>query len=189
MLSIFEYSDVGSTQRGSVAIPLEPPVAQQAIEIGPTSVQSDPMSGNTNIVRLIASSDCAIAISVDPDATDSLRRLTAGKEQIITVAPGSKMKIAAIATGNATAPSGMTTLEGLLQLVSSPADFKKRLDTLSKATAKHDAAAQAHKDAADAAGWAGKLAEWDASLIQREKAVAALQTELEAKLGKIRELA
>jgi hypothetical protein len=189
MLSILEYSDVGSTQRGSIAIPLEPPHNVQSFEVGPASVQSKPMADNTCIVRLNASVDCAIEIGADPDATDSFRHLTAGKEKIIAVAPGSKMKIAAIATGNGAAASGMNTLEGLLQIITSPAEVKKQLDVLTQAAAKLDAATQAHKTASEATGWAGKLAEWDASLVQREKDVAALKAQLEAKLKQIKSLA
>ena len=97
MLSICEYGDIGSTPRGSVAIPQEPPHATQLILVGPASVQSKPMADNTCIVRLNASVNCGIEIGADPDATGSLRRLTADKEKIIAVAPGSKMKIAVIA--------------------------------------------------------------------------------------------
>ncbi len=189
MLSILEYSDVGSTQRGSVAIPLEPPHNVQSFEVGPASVQSKPMADNTCIVRLNASVDCAIEIGADPDATDSFRHLTAGKEKIIAVAPGSKMKIAAIATGNGAGVSGMNTIEGLLGLLTSPADFKTRLDTLSHAAAKADAATQAHKDAVKDSAWSGKLDEWEQNLNQREKDIAALKADLEARFAKLRALA
>src|SRR5437868_13545643 len=111
MLSILEYNDVGSTQRGSVAIPLEPPIAVQSIEVGPTSVQSEPMAASTSIVRVSSTVDVVIAVGSDPNATDSPRRLKAGVEQTLTVPPGNGMRIAVMASG-AAAPSGVDSLEG-----------------------------------------------------------------------------
>ena len=95
-LYIGEYHDMVSTIRGSIEIPLEPPIAEQSIEIGGKSQQSKTLSPDTCIVRLSPDADCLIAIGLDPDATDSPRRMTADREQIIGVVAGSKMKIAAI---------------------------------------------------------------------------------------------
>jgi hypothetical protein len=187
MLSILEYSDVGSSQRGSLAIALEPPIASQSLDIGPTSIQSEPFHATTCIVKLTSDEDCLIDVGLAADATNSIRKLKAGAETTITVAAGSNMKIAAIATGNA-APSSMNSLEALLQIVGSPDALKARLETLSQATAKADAATAEHKAAAEATGWSGKLAEWDASLVQREKDLAAGQAQLQAKIDKLKAL-
>jgi hypothetical protein len=181
MLSIHEYSDVGSTQRGSVAIPLEPPHAAQSIEVGPASVQSKPMADSTCLVRLTASVDCAFEIGDNPDATDSFRRLVAGEEKIIAVVPGAKMKIAAIANGNGVAASGMNSLEGLLKLITSPDDVAKQLNALLQAAARLEAATQAHTEAVKASAWSGKLAEWEDRLNQRERAAAAVEADLAAR--------
>jgi predicted Zn-dependent protease len=188
MLSILEYSDVGSTQRGSLNVPLEPPVAIQSIEVTPTSTQSAPMAASTAIVKVSSTVDAVIDVGIDPNATDSLRRLKAGDEQTLTVTPAKAMRIAVMASGTPTT-SKMDSLEGLLALVTKPAEVKSTLDALSQATAKADAAAAEHKAAAEATGWAGKLSEWDANLKQREQELAAGQAELESKLARLRALA
>src|SRR5947208_8141692 len=105
-LSILEYADVGSSPRGALSLPLEPPVSEQTIEIGFKSQQSAPLSPRTCIVRLVSDTDCRIAISAAADATDSLRQLTAGQEQLVTVAAGSGMRIAVVGTGSGV-PSGV----------------------------------------------------------------------------------
>jgi hypothetical protein len=96
-LYIGEYHDMVSTIRGSIEILLEPPIAEQSIEIGGKSRQSEAFSPDTCIVRLSSDADCIIAIGLDPDATDSLRRMTAGQERTIGVVAGSQMKIAVMA--------------------------------------------------------------------------------------------
>ena len=156
-LSIIEYSDVGSTQRGPVPVPLEPPNNVQTIEVGATSVVSDPMSPSTVIIKLQSDQEAMFDVGPEPDASNSARKLLAGVEKTIAIPPGKGMRIAVRASGSIPV-SGMDSLEGLLKLVSSPAEVKKQIDALSKATAKHDAAAKAHTDAIGAAGWAGSSA-------------------------------
>lgn len=187
-LGILEYSDVGSTQRGVLNVPLEPPHAVQSLDIGLGSVQSAPLADSTVIVRLQSTIDAVIAVGTDPDATDSPRKLMAGVEQTIAVPPGKGMRIAVMASGGMTV-SGMGSLESLLTLISKPAELEKQLAALSDGAAKHTAAAQANKDAVEALGHAGNLAEWEADLKQREVAVAAQSADLEARFAKFRALA
>jgi hypothetical protein len=186
-LSIFEYSDVGSTQRGVVNIPLEPPVAIQTIDVGATSVVSDFVSNSTVIIKLQSDEDAVFDVGPEPDASSSARKLVAGVETTIAIPPGKGMRIAVKASGS-TSVSGMESLEGLLGLITSPTEVKKQLDALSKATAKHDASAKASKDALEALGHADNLAQWEADLKERETDVAARAAELETKFAKLRAL-
>lgn len=140
MLYIAEYIDIGQTTRGSIAIPLEPPVGEQAIEAGPNSVQSAAFKADTCIVRLSADEDCMIDIGGNPDATNSVRKLIAGKGQIITVPMGKGFKVAVVAAQSGSV-TGMDGLESLLKLVASPADAAKQFATLQDNTAKMTAAA------------------------------------------------
>ena len=85
---IVEYSDVGSTQRGVVNIALEPPVAVQTIEVGATSVVSDPMSDSTVIIKLQSDQEAIFDVGPEPDASNSTRKLVAGVEKTIAIPPG-----------------------------------------------------------------------------------------------------
>jgi hypothetical protein len=93
-LHILEFHDVGSTPRGALNLPLEPPTAEQIVEITPVSTLSDQLSSSTVIVKLVADADCRIEIAADPDATNSVRTLAAGKAELLGVPAGSKLKIA-----------------------------------------------------------------------------------------------
>lgn len=132
MLYIAEYFDVGSTGRGSLPIPLEPPAAEQELAVGPRSVQSEPFRKDTCLVKLMSDEDCLIAIGDDPDATNSIRKLRAGDEKIIAVQ--AKQRIAVIASPNVRSVSGMDSLESLLVLMASPADGQKQFAALKEYT-------------------------------------------------------
>ena len=162
-LCILEYSDIGTTQRGSIAIPLEPPLGEHGLEITSQSRQSASLGKLTSIVKLVADADCAIAVGEDPDATNSLRFLAAGREQLITVAPGSNFKIAAVSSG---VGSMSDSLGAFLKVIASPAESQKKLDGLNKQAAVIDASAQslraateAHKQAKAEADAAAKAAD------------------------------
>lgn len=147
-LYIGEYSDIGSVGRGSVPIPQEPPHGEQAVDFSVTSKASDTLSDATCIVRLVSDDDCAISVGADPDATNSVRLVSANKEQLLTVVAGSKMKIAVVATGGVA--SGFDSLDALLRIVTSPIDAKKQFDLLAVQAAKADAATKALRVASDA---------------------------------------
>lgn len=151
MLTILEYTDIGSTSRGSIAIPLEPPAAQQAIDVGPSSIQSEAFRPATCIVKVMSDEDCQIAIGADPDATGAARKLKAGVEQIVTIPMGKNFKIA-VAASNLGSVTGMDSLESLLKLLASPADaqvqfaaMQANADKLSAAAKEFQVASVEHK--------------------------------------------
>lgn len=145
-LYIGEYADIGSTPRGSIPIPLEPPRSEQSLELSATSIQSDSFSSDTSVLLLVSDVDCAIAIGADPDATTSARFLAAGQEKIVTVTLGSKLKVAAVARGSG---SMSDSLGSFLSVVADPVAAKKSLDALAKQAAVADASAQTMRVAAD----------------------------------------
>lgn len=193
-LYIGEYCDIGTTSRGSIPIPLDPPLAEQAVEIAGQSKQSSALAADTCIVKLMSDADCSIAIGPDPDATNSVRFLAAGKEQIITVLAGSKQRIAVVASGSG---SMSDSLGAFLKIIASPAEAQKTLDSLSKQAGQIDASAQAlrvatdgHKQAKAAADAATKtaadasaLAASDAADLAKQKA--ALQADQDAHAAKV----
>src|SRR4051794_21442065 len=123
-LYLGEYSEIGTTARGSIPIPLEPPIKEQSIDLAATSRQSKPFSPNTCLVKLIADVDCVIQIGGDPDATNSVRHLPAGREQLLSIVPGSNLKIAAVAAGTS---SMSDSLSSFLQVVANPAAAQKTM--------------------------------------------------------------
>lgn len=178
-LSILEYRDIGSTGRGSVPIPLEPAIAEHAIELGAVSQQSRPFHPETCLVKLIASGDATIALGTDPDATNSSRHLPAGREQILAIVPNSKMKIAAIAAAGSSNMSD--SLGAFINVIANPTAAKKNLDALTKQAATIDTAAANLKAATAEAAKGRTLAAWEAELAQREKAVTDADAKQKAK--------
>lgn len=168
-LYVGEYCDIGSTTRGSIAIPLEPPLNEQSVEITSQSKQSAPIADTTCIVKLISDADCAIAIGTDPDATNSVRYLAAGMERIITVLPGSKLKIAVVATGDG---SMSDSLGAFLKIIASPAEAQKRLDNLTKQATVIDGSAASLRSATDEHKKAKADLESATKIAQAAKAVA-----------------
>jgi hypothetical protein len=141
MLYIAEYSDIGSTTRGSIAIPLEPPIGEQALDVTPNSGQSTAFKPGTCIVKLLSDEDCMIDIGVTPDATNSARKLTAGNERTVSVPAGMNFKIAVMAS-NTGSVTGMDSLESLMKLLASPTDAQKQFAVLQDNVAKMTAAAK-----------------------------------------------
>jgi len=177
-LSICEYSDIGSTARGSIPIPLEPPIAEQSIEVGQISKQSKQFAPDTCLVKLIGDADCIIAIGENPDAADSVRHLAAGREQILSVVAGSNLKIAVIGKGSG---SMSDALGAFLQVVANPVATQKAMAGLKTQAALIDTAAKNLRDATAAAAHGRTLTAWESDLNQREKAVTALDAKLKAK--------
>jgi uncharacterized protein (DUF3084 family) len=144
-VAILEYSDTGSTPRGAIEIPLEPPSCMQTVDVGPDSARSEPFDKDTCIVTMTSDVDCVFDVGTDPDAINSIRTMRAGREYTIVVAKDQGMKAAFKATSST---SGMGTLESLLKLVTSPNDAKAQILALSSQTAKLEAAAKKLADTA-----------------------------------------
>ena len=78
------------------ATPEEPPMAEQTVAIGVTSVTSAAFNAKTTMVRLHCDAICSIAISTNPTATTTNRRLAANTTEYLALPAGSGFKIAVI---------------------------------------------------------------------------------------------
>ncbi len=78
------------------ATPEEPPMAEQTVTIGVTSVASSAFNAKTTMVRVHADVICSIAIGNTPTATATNRRLAAGATEWLAFPAGSGFKVAVI---------------------------------------------------------------------------------------------
>lgn len=58
---------------------------------GTSAAIDNPISGDCNVVRLLATTDCHVAFGTAPTATTSSMPLTANIPEIVAVVPGSKV--------------------------------------------------------------------------------------------------
>jgi hypothetical protein len=74
----------------------EPPVANQTVAIGASSVQSNAFNDLTRFVRVSTDAVCSIECGTDPTATTSTRRMPANTTEYFGVPLGGAYKIAVI---------------------------------------------------------------------------------------------
>ncbi len=97
-LEINEF--VGNVLTNGLSIPavVLPPLANQSLAVGATSVASSALNPRTAIVRLMADEDCRILLGVTPTAVATSMKLRAGSETYFGVLAGvAGTKIAVIA--------------------------------------------------------------------------------------------
>lgn len=145
MLYLSEYSDVGSTTRGAIAIPLEPALETHVLEVSAGNVQSATFEPQTCVVTLLSDEDCVFKIGKDPDALDGGNKLIAKTEKVIAVQAGLGLKIAVTAANvrSVSKMDNMDSLEALVKLLASPADAKKQFDLMAANVAKMNESADA----------------------------------------------
>ena len=96
-LYITEYSEIARDITANLLpLPKEPPVAEQVIDIGPSSVQSNNLHENTRFVRLNAAANCSIAIGDNPTATNNSRRISANSTVFFSIPTDTAVSIAVI---------------------------------------------------------------------------------------------
>lgn len=151
MLYIAEYSDVGSTQRGALAIPLEPALGTQTVEVTAGSVQSAAFEPLTCILTLLSDEDCMYAVGKDPNALDGGSKLIAKREKVITIPAGQGLKIAVTAANvrSVSKMDNMDSLEALVKLLAFPADAKTQYDLMAANVAKMNESADALRKASE----------------------------------------
>ena len=72
----------------------EPPLAEQTVAIGGGSVQcSNAFHASTRVIRVHTDAICSVAISGNPTATASTRRLAANQTEYFGVEGGQKIAI------------------------------------------------------------------------------------------------
>lgn len=75
---------------------LQPPVVEQTVAIGGTSVASSAFNANTALVRVHTDAVCSIYFGIAPVATASTGRMAANATEYFAVLPGKAFKIAVI---------------------------------------------------------------------------------------------
>ncbi len=71
----------------------QPPIAEQAVAIGGTSVASAAFGGATVLVRLHTDAICSVEFGSAPIATATTARMAAGQTEYFGVSPGMKVAV------------------------------------------------------------------------------------------------
>lgn len=97
-LYITEHARQGRDSGGYViqGVPEYPALAEQVVTVGAGSVQSAAFNVSTALIVLTSDVVCSVAISANPTATATNRRIPANVPVEIAVPPGSGLKLAAI---------------------------------------------------------------------------------------------
>jgi hypothetical protein len=70
-----------------------PPVAEQTVAIGGSSVQSSAFNAKTKMIAVHTDAICSIAIGNNPTATAVKRRMAANTTEYFEVTPGHKIAV------------------------------------------------------------------------------------------------
>jgi hypothetical protein len=96
MLYITEYSSMAIDGRNSVIpAPITPPLAEQCIEVGLSSTESEPFQGSTKFIAVSPDEACCIAFGVHPEATNVAHRIFAGETRYYGVHQGHRLAVIA----------------------------------------------------------------------------------------------
>jgi hypothetical protein len=95
-LYIAEYSSMSMVQ-GPQAMPQEPPLVEQIVSIGGSSVQSSAFNAATRFVRLHCDSVCSVVFGVNPTAALTNCRMAANQTEYYGVPQGGGFQVAVIA--------------------------------------------------------------------------------------------
>lgn len=77
-------------------VPDEPPIAEQHLAIGGSSVQSAAFNSSTRFVRVHTDATCSILIGANPTAATTNQRFTTNQTEFKGVPVGQNYKIAVI---------------------------------------------------------------------------------------------
>jgi hypothetical protein len=98
VLYITEFTNQGQDARAlTMAVGLEPPVAEQTVAIGGGSAQSSALNAKTTFIRIHCDAICSIAIGTNPTASGTTRRLAANATEYFSVPQNQAFKVAVIA--------------------------------------------------------------------------------------------
>lgn len=95
-----EFRMLGREDHGGagtiIQTPLEPPIRDQQVAIGSSSVQSDVLNAETRVVRVHTDAICHIDVGTNPTAGTTKRRLPANAIEYIAIPPGTQFRVAVI---------------------------------------------------------------------------------------------
>jgi hypothetical protein len=93
-LYIAEVDRLGIDAHGvSVMAPHMPPLAEQTLAIGMSSVPSAAFGGKTRFLQVHTDAICSIAFGSSPVATAVNQRLAANETRFVAVTPGDKIAV------------------------------------------------------------------------------------------------
>lgn len=97
VLYITELTNQGTDRLGrQVPVPQMPPIAEQTVAIGASSVQSAALNPLTNLVRVHTDLGCSISFGLSPTATTTTLRMPKDTAEYFGVKENSGWKIAVI---------------------------------------------------------------------------------------------
>lgn len=97
ILYITEYAGLmPSPTGGQGQVPFEPPIAEQTVAIGATTVPSAAFNAKTRMVRLHTDAICSVSFGTAPTATATNQRFAANQTEYKGVPPGMAYKVAVI---------------------------------------------------------------------------------------------
>jgi hypothetical protein len=93
-LYLTEFSALGRDLQGVTVLAGDmPPVAEQQLAIGASSVQSAAFSTRTQYLMVHCDATCSIAIGSNPVAVATAHRLGAGERLFYSVSPGQQLAV------------------------------------------------------------------------------------------------
>ncbi|MDE1830240.1 MAG: hypothetical protein KGI25_07955 [Thaumarchaeota archaeon] len=97
VLYITEFVGMGG-DRNAHMIPVtqQPPIAEQTVSIGASSLQSSAFNNSTGIVRLHTDAICSVEFGTNPTATATKARMAANQTEYFTVPQGQSYMVAVI---------------------------------------------------------------------------------------------
>jgi hypothetical protein len=82
-------------EKADIPVAVAPGLASQTVAITGASVQSAPFNALTGLIRVHPDSICSIAISSNPTATVTVKRMAASQTEYWSVTPGHKIAVIA----------------------------------------------------------------------------------------------
>lgn len=97
VLYITEYARQARDASGFMMVVAdEPPLANQTVAIGGSSVQSSTFNASTRFIRVSTDAVCSIEIGANPTATATTRRMPANTTEYFGVPAGQSWRVAVI---------------------------------------------------------------------------------------------
>jgi hypothetical protein len=97
ILYVTEYALMGAAPNATPQMPMDPPLASNAVPIGGTSTMSPFFQVGTRFVRLHTDVVCSVALGPAPTATATGARLAANQTEYRAVPEGGGFRVAVIA--------------------------------------------------------------------------------------------
>ena len=87
VITVSEFPGMPAQIEGSQCIPM-PPLVDQIVSVSGVSLQSNPFSANTRVIRIHTKAQCCIAVGTNPTATISNFSMAQYQTEYMRVNPG-----------------------------------------------------------------------------------------------------